>query len=109
MTADEIIVRRLINQRIAESEFKEPARLVSWMVAMQAQVWDMAKWAIGLRVYGSSNASVEMAFDEGTILRTHLMRPTWHFFSPADIRWLLKLTAPRVHAINAYQYRQTGL
>jgi len=109
MTADDIIARRLINQRIAESEFKEPARLVSWMVAMQAQVWDMAKWAIGLRVSGSSNASVEMAFDEGTILRTHVMRPTWHFVSPADIRWLLKLTAPRVHAINAYQYRQTGL
>ncbi len=109
MTSDEIITRRLLNQRIAESEFREPAKLVSWMVAMQAQVWDMAKWAIGLRVTGSSNASIEMAFDEGLILRTHVMRPTWHFVSPADIRWLLKLTAPRVHAINAYQYRQTGL
>lgn len=109
MTPNEIIAHRLINQRIAESEFKEPAKLVSWMVAMQAQVWDMAKWAIGLRVSGSSNASIELAFDEGLILRTHVMRPTWHFVSPADIRWLLKLTGPRVHAVNAYMYRQTGL
>ena len=109
MTTNEIISHRLINQRIAESEFKEPAEVVSWMVAMQAQVWDMAKWAIGLRLPGSTNESIEKAFNDGLILRTHLMRPTWHFVTPTDIRWLLKLTAPRVHAINAYIYRQTGL
>ena len=109
MTTNEIIAHRLLNQRIAESEFKEPAEVVTWMVAMQAQVWDMAKWAIGLRLPGSTNESIEKAFNDGLILRTHLMRPTWHFVTPADIRWLLQLTAPRVHAVNAYMYRQTGL
>jgi hypothetical protein len=57
----------------------------------------------------SSDAALDKAFNDGSILRTHLMRPTWHFVAPEDIRWLLKLTAPRVHAANAFIYRQTEL
>jgi hypothetical protein len=52
---------------------------------------------------------IEQAFTNGTILRTHVMRPTWHFVSPADIRWLLALTAPRVNAVNASWYRRLEL
>ncbi len=48
---------------------------------------------------------IEQAFTDGAILRTHVMRPTWHFVSPGDIRWLLALTAPRVKAANAYYSR----
>jgi len=33
------------------------------------------------------------------------MRPTWHFVAPEDLRWLLALTAPRVHQASGYQYR----
>lgn len=69
----------------------------------------MAKWAIGLRLKGPNDAVINKAFNDGTILRTHLMRPTWHFVLPEDIRWLLALTAPRVHAINAFTYRLTEL
>ena len=109
MTNAEIIRYRLFNQQIAESNWKEPWQIVHWMVAMQAQEYAMAKWSIGLRLPGSSDAMVEKAFNNGQILRTHLMRPTWHFVTPPDIRWLLKLTAPRVDAINAFTYRQQGL
>ena len=42
-------------------------------------------------------------------MRTHVLRPTWHFVTPQDLRWLLALTAPRVHQLNAYYYRQSGL
>ena len=52
---------------------------------------------------------IEQAFTDGAILRTHVMRPTWHFVTPADIRWILELTAPRVHAVNATMYRQLEL
>ena len=52
---------------------------------------------------------VEQAFNDGQILRTHVLRPTWHFVAPEDIRWLLALSAPRIHAANAYYYRQAGL
>ena len=76
---------------------------------MQAQDYAGAAWAIGLRVPGLTGSEVDAAFDAGTILRTHVLRPTWHFVTPDDIRWMLALTAPRVHAFNAPYYRQEGL
>src|SRR5204863_2843961 len=109
MTNAELIRYRLFNQQIAESKFTEPKQIVQWMVAMQAQEYAMAKWSVGLRLPGSTDAMVEKAFTDGEILRTHLMRPTWHFVTPGDIRWLLKLTAPRVDSINAFTYRQQEL
>ena len=109
MTKSDIIRHRLFNQQIAETDLKKPEEIVSRMVAMQAQEYAMAKWAIGLRLPGSTDAMIEQSFNKGAILRTHLMRPTWHFVTPADIQWLLQLTAPRVAALNAYKYRQHKL
>ena len=109
MTNSQIVKRRLINQQIAETKFKSAQEIVAWMVAMQAQEYAMAKWAIGLRVPGLKNADVEKVFNDGAILRTHLMRPTWHFVMPEDIRWMLALTAPRVNALNAYSYHKFEL
>lgn len=85
MTSADIITRRLHNQQIARTNFMQPQQIVAWMGAMQAQEYAMAKWAIGLRLQGSKEASIESAFNRGDILRTHLLRPTWHFVSPADI------------------------
>ena len=76
---------------------------------MQAQDYAGAKWAIGLRAVGLDDQRIEHAFNEGAILRTHMMRPTWHFVAPADIRWIQKLTGPRVNAQNALYYRNGGL
>lgn len=106
MTDAEIIRHRLRNQQIAETKFTTPQQIVEWMVAMQAQEYSMAKWAIGLRLPGTIDQDIENAFTKGEILRTHVMRPTWHFVAPADIRWLLALTAPRVHAASAYICRK---
>jgi len=105
----DLINYRLINQQIAETKFKKPHEITGWLAAMQAQDFAMAKWAIGLRLPGLYDADVENAFNDGTILRTHLMRPTWHFVTPADIRWMLALTAPRVNAVSAYYYRKFEL
>jgi hypothetical protein len=109
MKLSEIRHHRLRNQQIAEPAFSNPRQLVEWMGAMQAQEYAMAKWAIGLRLPASTDAAVEEAFDNGQILRTHLLRPTWHFVSPADIRWMLALSAPQVNALGAYMYRQLEL
>ncbi|HSW87706.1 MAG TPA: winged helix DNA-binding domain-containing protein, partial [Candidatus Saccharimonadales bacterium] len=68
-----------------------------------------AKWAVGLRCKNLTDADVEKAVNDGKILRTHVMRPTWHFILPEDIRWMLELTAPRIHALSAYYYRKLGL
>jgi len=70
--------------------------MVSWMGAMQAQDYQMAKWAIGSRLPDSTDKEIEAVIDEGQIIRTHLMRPTWHLVSADDIYWLLELTAPHI-------------
>ncbi|MGH7426753.1 MAG: winged helix DNA-binding domain-containing protein [Candidatus Methylomirabilaceae bacterium] len=83
--------------------------MVQWLGAVQAQDYAGAKWSLGLRLRGATDDDIETAFTTGAVLRTHLMRPTWHFVTPVDIRWMLALTAPRVHAINAHMYRKLEL
>lgn len=110
MNISDLLYYRLFNQQIATTQFKKPEEIVNWMVAMQAQEYAMAKWAIGLRLQHTiTDEIVEKAFTDGKILRTHVMRPTWHFVTPKDIRWILQLTAPRVKAFNAFIYRQEKL
>jgi hypothetical protein len=108
-TPIELLTERLRNQQLIDSTRTSPEDVVSWMVAMQAQDYPAAKWAIGLRAPSCHDGNVEQAFNDGRILRTHVLRPTWHFVTPVDIRWLLALSAPRVHGVNAYYYRQAGL
>lgn len=109
MTTQDILRYRLANQQLINSKFTKPTQIVQHLGAMQAQEYAMSKWAIGLRAPGLSDADVEKAFNKGSILRTHLLRPTWHFVAPADIRWMLKLTAPRVNQASAFMYRQMEL
>jgi hypothetical protein len=106
MTPADIARLRLLNQHINGTRFAQPAELVTWLGAVQSQDYAGAKWALGLRLPGSVDDEIERAFASGAILRTHIMRPTWHFVAPADIRWMLALTAPRVHAISDYYYRK---
>ena len=101
--------QRLVNQHLVGKPFETIVQAVGWFGAMQAQEYPAAKWAIGQRVSGITDAAIDREFDRGAILRTHVMRPTWHFVLPADIRWLLELTAPRVNAASAYYYRQLEL
>lgn len=110
MTLVSHIVRlRLRDQKLARSEFRRPEDVVAWLGAVQSQDYPAAKWALGLRAAGVTDAGVEQAFSAGVILRTHVLRPTWHFLAPADIRWILSISGPRVHAMNAPYYRKMGL
>lgn len=109
MTTADILRIRLDNQQLSATNLKTPAEVVQWMGAMQAQEYAMSKWAIGLRLKNVTESTIEKSFNDGAILRTHVMRPTWHFVAPENIRWLLMLTAPRVHQASSYMYRQLKL
>ena len=109
MTSKEIILHRLHHHHIYGTHYTKPEEIVSHLTDIQSQDWSMAKWAIGLRLPGSKEADIELAFNEGKILRTHMLRPTWHFVSPEDIRWIQQLTSARVHAVNAPYYRKFDL
>ena len=109
MTALDIAQQRLHNQRLVGAPFARPDEVVRWLGAVQAQEYPGAAWGIAQRTSGLSQPAIDQAFADGTILRTHAMRPTWHFVTPADIRWILALTTPRVHALNASYYRKLEL
>src|SRR5688572_12228105 len=92
--------QRLQNQRITKPGPRAPEKLVAWFGAVQAQEYGPAKWGLGLRSRSVTTATaIERAIDRGRILRTHILRPTWHFVAATDIRWMLDLTGPRVHRI----------
>jgi hypothetical protein len=109
MTTLDIVSRRLYNQHLRGAPFARPDEVVQLFGAVQAQEYPGATWGIAQRMDGATQASLDLAYADGAILRTHALRPTWHFVAPADIRWLLKLTSPRVHAMNASYYRKLDL
>jgi hypothetical protein len=109
MISFDIVQQRLHNQHLLGAPFAHPDEVVQWFGAVQAQEYPGATWGIAQRVEGLTQTTIDRAFADGAILRTHAMRPTWHFVAPADIRWLLRLTSPRVHALNANFYRKLAL
>jgi hypothetical protein len=108
-TLRDIALLRLRNQRLLGPGFTTAAEVVGSLGAVQAQDYAGARWAVGQRMKRASDATIERAYDAGEILRTHVLRPTWHFVLPADIRWLSELTAPRVRALLRYYDKQLGL
>jgi hypothetical protein len=107
--AQGLVDQRLANQHLAAPTLAAPSDVVRSLGAVQAQDYAGAKWAVALRGVGIRESAVERAFAEGAILRTHVLRPTWHFVAPADIRWMLALTGPRVKALMASYDRKLGL
>jgi hypothetical protein len=86
---------RLVAQRISASDLATPGDAARWMLAMQGQDWPGAKWSIGLRAPGSTEATVEGAFDSGDIVRSWPMRGTLHVVPAEDLGWMLSLTTAR--------------
>lgn len=100
---------RLASQQIGESKYGNAKDVLDWMGAMQAQDFAMAKWAVGIRFPNSTEQEINSAIDSGDILRTHLLRPTWHFVTNNDIYWMLGLTAPKIKNVFKSRNNQLGL
>src|SRR5690606_38893435 len=105
MRMEDIARQRLANQGITAPRVESAEAAVGGLRAVQAQAYNVAKWSLGQRAVNETDATVERALAEGRILRTHVMRPTWHFVLPSDIRWLLELTAPQIRRRMAYYDR----
>jgi hypothetical protein len=105
----EIAQRRLRAQRLVGRRLPDPVAVVRHFGAVQAQEYAYALWGVAQRTSGAIAADLRKLVDDGAILRTHALRPTWHFLAPEDLGWVQALTGSRVHAFNAYYYRQHGL
>lgn len=100
-----ICAQRLVNQHLVTPTLETGSEVVRRLGAVQAQDYLGAKWALSQRTRRANDAAIEQEITDGAILRTHVLRPTWHFVTPSDIRWMLALTAPRVKAILAHHDR----
>lgn len=109
MTLQNLAHQRLQAQHLSTPLAGSAAEVVASLGAVQAQDFANAKWAIAQRLKTATDAQIEQDFNQGRILRTHVLRPTWHFVTPQDIRWLLQLSKPRQTAMNTHYFRKLGL
>ncbi len=105
----DILQERLRSQHLLGPSPAAAADVVRHLVAVQSQDYPAARWAVAQRTANLTGADVDDALSSGSILRTHVLRPTWHLVTPQDIRWMLALTAPRVKALMACGYRRSGV
>lgn len=109
MTLTDIATLRLRSQQIASPVSKTAKDVLTRMAAIQAQDLSMAVLSLGIRCAAATSAKVDAAMDKGSILRTHLLRPTWHLVAADDIYWLLELTAPYILAAQRSRYKELEL
>ncbi|MFO0727603.1 MAG: winged helix DNA-binding domain-containing protein [Myxococcota bacterium] len=103
-----VLEARLARQALLEP-LPRPEDVVERLAAVQAQDYLGALWAVGQRTQGATEATIDRAVREARILRTHVLRPTWHLVVPADLRWMLSLSRERVHRQAAPQHKKEGL
>jgi hypothetical protein len=89
----DIARERLARTFLVHSPWSTTRDVIRALGAVQAQDYDGAKWGLSQRT-GLADSRLEEAFAAGDVLRTHVLRPTWHFVDPQDIRWMLRLTSP---------------
>ena len=89
------ISARLLNQQLICPQFSTPHDVVAWMGAMQAQEYRMMRWAVGMRTKRPSVKAFEKAFNDGSIIRTHLFRSTWHLVAAEDYCWMIDLCSAK--------------
>lgn len=107
MTNQKISHYRLVSQKLEKTSRISPQEIVHHMGAMQAQDYTMAKWAIGSRC-DATEKEIEEAINSGKIIRTHILRPTWHFVAAEDIHWMLDVSAPQVKRIILAETKKHG-
>ena len=103
------LAQRLATQRLSSALLPRAADAVRLLTCVQSQERDHAFFSLGMRARQSTVAAVRAEHDHGGFLRTHILRPTWHFVAPEDLRWVLALTSPRVLSGQAGRHRQLGL
>ncbi|MDQ0617694.1 winged helix DNA-binding domain-containing protein [Arthrobacter globiformis] len=109
MEPPEVLRTRLAGQQLREPRAATAEEAVKNLLAVQAQEFPYARWSLAQRTGGATAADVERALADGRILRTHILRPTWHFVHRDDLPWVRALSAPRLHQVNSGTYRRTGI
>lgn len=100
---------RLINHHLIGEKFQTPIDAVDHLTAVQAQDYFAASWSLGQRIQSATENSINQTFNDGFILRMHIMRPTWHFVLPEDITWIQQLTSSQVKKLMGHYNKKLEL
>ena len=109
MDRSDVLRARLATQRLEGPPAATPLQVVSELLCVQSQDAPLARSMIALRCEVGTDAGVRASIAAGEIVRTHILRPTWHYVAASDLRWLLRLTSPKVESGMAARHRQLGL
>ncbi|GAB3622447.1 hypothetical protein GCM10027418_05290 [Mariniluteicoccus endophyticus] len=110
MDVDEVLALRLAAQGLTGPDFGSVTEAVQASLARQAQDAPLARWSLAQRVEGTpTDSQVLDALSTGEVVRTHVLRPTWHWVAAADLRWLIALTGPKIVSGNRTRHRQLGV
>ncbi|QJW35397.1 DNA glycosylase AlkZ-like family protein [Cellulosimicrobium protaetiae] len=106
-----VLAARLAAHRLRSPDLPDVPTAVGHLLAVQGQEFHPSLWGLTRRLRPEARpgaAGAVAACDRGEMVRTHVLRPTWHLVRSDDVRWLLELSAPRVHRANGTMYRQVG-
>lgn len=109
MDRAEVLARRLATHRLIGRRTSRAVDVVERLGAVQSQEHAHAFFSIGMRTETLDEAAVRAEFDAGAFVRTHILRPTWHYVAAADLRWMMTLTTARVQQVNQTMLRREGL
>ena len=108
MDRHRVLRRRLATQRLSSAPLPTAADVVRLLTCVQSQERDHSFFALSQRSRSTTYAAVRAEHDAGAFVRTHILRPTWHYVAPEDLRWILALTAPRVERMETPYLRKFG-
>ncbi len=108
MTALRDIARRRLRSQLLEAPAADAETAVRTMLAVQAENPAQSAWAVAARTISPDQDDLAQALADGRVVRTHVLRPTWHYVHADDVRWLIALTAPRVLPVFDQQLRPSA-
>lgn len=112
----EVAAWRARSQRLWGEKHATPMAAFAHLGAVQSQEYHPSKLTPAMRSAPGDGpgvfappAAVDALVDEGAVIRTHVLRPTWHTVPAADVRMMLAATADRVMRLVGSELRRLGL
>ncbi|KGN30552.1 hypothetical protein N802_06965 [Knoellia sinensis KCTC 19936] len=109
VSRDWVVRKRLATQRLSSAPLPHAADAVRLLTCVQSQDAPLACHSLAMRSRETSYAGLLATQSAGGWVRTHIMRPTWHFVAPEDLRWIQALTGPKVEGGMPARHRQLGI
>ena len=96
---------RLRSQHLVRPHAVSAGEVIGSLLAVQAENSSQAAWAVASRTRSPDQADLSRLLEAGTVVRTHVLRTTWHFVRAEDIGWLVELTGPRLRQLTGRALR----